>query len=57
MNALFNYNVQINGPHAARIKGLIGDVSSIIEESLQNGGKDSIIPKLFVHEKSNKQSE
>lgn len=56
-NAIFNYNVQINGKHEARIKGVIADVSSIIQESLQNGGKDSVIPKLFVHAKSNRQSE
>lgn len=56
-NAIFNYNVQINGKHEARIKGVIADVSSIIQESLQNGGKDSVIPKLFVEAKSNRQSE
>ena len=56
-NAIFNYNVQINGKHEARIKGVIADVSSIIQESLQNGGKDSVIPKLFVKAKSNRQSE
>lgn len=56
-NAIFNYNVQINGRHEARIKGLVGDVSAIIEESLQNGGKNSVIPKLFVETKSNRQSE
>lgn len=53
----FNYNVQINGKHDARIKGLIADVSSIIEESLDQGGKDSMIPYLFVEGKSNRQSE
>lgn len=56
-NSVFNYNVQINGKHEARIKGLIGDVSSIIEESLNNGGAQSIIPKLFVEDKSDRQSE
>lgn len=56
-NSIFNYNVQINGKHDARIKGLIADVSSIIEESLDQGGKESLIPLLFVQGKSNRQSE
>lgn len=56
-NSNFNYNVQINGKHDARIKGLIADVSAIIEESLDQGGKDSLIPLLFVESKSNRQSE
>lgn len=55
--SIFNYNVQINGRHEARIKGVIADVSSIIEESLEQGGKDSLIPYLFVESNSNRQSE
>jgi hypothetical protein len=56
-NAVFNYNVHINGRHAARIKGLGAEVSALIEESVQNGGKESMIPKLYLERKSDQQTE
>lgn len=56
-NAVFNYNVSINGNHAARIKGLGAQVSALIQEGVQNGGKDSMIPKLYLERKSDKQTE
>lgn len=50
----FTYNQSINGIKDARIKGLTVEVSAFIEESVQNGGKESMIPKLFLERKSDK---
>ncbi|MBP3376194.1 MAG: hypothetical protein J6L83_05470 [Clostridia bacterium] len=46
------YNQSINGIKNARVKGLTAEVSALIEESVQNGGKESMIPKLFLERKS-----
>lgn len=53
-NAVFNYNVSINGKHAARIEGLGAQVSALIQESVKNGGRESMIPKLYLERNSNK---
>ena len=50
----FTYNQSINGIKDARVKGLTAEVSALIEESVQNGGKESMIPKLFLERKSDK---
>jgi hypothetical protein len=50
----FTYNQSINGIKDARVKGLTAEVSALIEESVRNGGKDSMIPKLFLERTSDK---
>lgn len=50
----FTYNQSINGIKDARVKGLTAEVSALIEESVNNGGKDSMIPKLFLERSSDK---
>ena len=52
-NTKFLYNQSINGIKDARVKGLMGEISSIIEEGLSDtAGKKSAIPYLFNEEKS-----
>lgn len=44
------YNQSINGIKNARVKGLTAEVSALIEESVQNGGKESMIPSFSSRE-------
>lgn len=51
----FLYNQSINGIKDSRVKGLMGEISTLIEEGLSDtAGKKSAIPYLFNEEKSDK---